>query len=468
MIREELMVNAKTENKTNKTRKRMYIFIGIMLALFFARNCLGVAVPTFVFLIVSLIPATSKSESDIVALGACCIPMAMGFQHKYALMMGIIALLLRGKINFKKPHIVISVLFLMFWELIHGLNAAFSLGKYMRDFAELIFLATISCTNLEDIDYKLVFRSLAISTVGVCIIILYIRLKQTGFNIIEIFSQDEDSFRFGEGNIIMDSFRLTFNPNALGFICNLSTTCLLILYGRQEHSHMDLVLLAFCVLFGMTTLSRAYIICLAFIVLYFIISLPGNVGQKVSRIIGIIFLGSLLAFIIYIFFPTIIENFIARFNVSDITNGRSSLFAFYNEHIVSSFKHFVYGVGLQDFEGKIRSIYKFWIGVGHNGLQQIWVVWGIVGMFAFFTLLWGMITIPKKPGKKHKPYQYMPLLLILLYTMAGQFITSYVQMIALSIAYVCFFVGSKEELPISDEKSINEALIEKANKNKLL
>jgi hypothetical protein len=47
---------------------------------------------------------------------------------------------------------------------------------------------------------------------------------------------------------------------------------------------------------------------------------------------------------------------------------------------LSSISNFIFGIGLQDFQGKISSIHSVSINVAHNGIQEIWVVWGILGV----------------------------------------------------------------------------------------
>ena len=88
---------------------------------------------------------------------------------------------------------------------------------------------------------------------------------------------------------------------------------------------------------------------------------------------------------------------------------------FYNEHIFSSIDQFFFGIGLQDFQGKILAIHNVEINVPHNGIQEIWVAWGLIGTVLFIFMLLSLVKIAKKLQPKPDKRQFLPLGILLFY-----------------------------------------------------
>ena len=134
-----------------------------------------------------------------------------------------------------------------------------------------------------------------------------------------------------------------------------------------------------------------------------------------------------------------------RFGEADLLNGRDTLLSFYFKHIFSSPLYLLFGLGLQDFQEKLSKIYGGYTQVCHNGFQEVWVVWGIVGVFLFFGLLLAIISDSKPYQEKHYFYQFVPLLLMLLYTSAGQLIRSELSMLSLTLIYLCLCIPDNHQ-----------------------
>jgi hypothetical protein len=437
-------MNVLSLNKSNKVNLKFYLFLAIMLLALFFRNAFSVNIPVYVFLILSAFPIVFGGQNHILAFAACCIPMSTGFQYKYVLFMCVIVHLLKCKGKLKISVAVVPVLLMMVWELFHAFYGQFSINEYFRSFAELIILALALCMDMEDIDYKLVLRSLAISTVGVCLIMLYLQLQSNGFSFQNVISRGYHNFRFGTTNTTAENFGLNFNSNGLGFICNLSLTGMLVLFVRREYTTFDMVLLIVSALFGLMTLSRTFVVCLAFIVICFLLSFSGTRKKKALNILIIAAIVGATILILKHYMPQVYNNLILRFNETDILNGRDTLITFYNKHIFSSLPYFLFGIGLQDFQGKLSAIYGGTVQVCHNGLQEVWVAWGIVGVVFFVWAIFAMIRQSKLYSRKKMSYQYIPLGFMLLSTSAGQLIRSELALLSLTLIYVCLCMKPKE------------------------
>jgi hypothetical protein len=143
-----------------------------------------------------------------------------------------------------------------------------------------------------------------------------------------------------------------------------------------------------------------------------------------------------LLLLVNAFAPFVFENFIARNDTDDITNGRGFLFQFYNNHIFSSFKYLLWGLGLQGYGSKIIELYGSNILVCHNGIQELCVTWGILGVILFGYLVISMIEHSRKSSGTRRFLAFVPLIALILDSMAGQLVSSGPAMLSMSFIYV--------------------------------
>ena len=150
-----------------------------MFALMAVRYLLKVDVPAVAFLLVAMLPIWWGNTSEQLAFAASCIPFSVAFQYKYALLILSVAILVKNRWRIKMSGAFIVVMAMMVWELWHAFYGQFSFVEYLRDFAELILLAIVTSIDMRNVDHKLVIRSLVLSVVGVCVIMLIMEMQQT-------------------------------------------------------------------------------------------------------------------------------------------------------------------------------------------------------------------------------------------------------------------------------------------------
>lgn len=434
-----LRIQKKAENRIFK------VYLLAMFALMVVRYLLKVDVPAVAFLLVAMLPIWWGTPSEQLAFVASCIPLSIAFQYKYALLILSIAILVKNRWRIKWSGLLPIILIMMAWELWHALYGNFSYVEYLRDFAELLILGVVTSVNLKEVDHKLVIRSLTVSVVGVCAIMLYMQLEQFNFNLVEVFIRSAKSFRFGQDNMEDGSYALNFNSNNLGFVCNLATCGGLLLAIRKEHRGMDIALMIGSVIFALMTLSKSAIVCLVILFVCYLLFTRGNLVRKALSGIGGIIIALLAVILIQLMVPSVFENLQERFQQEDVLNGRGDLFKYYNEFLFSSPLYFLFGIGMQQIFEKVAP-YSPVAGVPHMGLQEVWIAWGLVGLVLFIVMLWRVVTISRQFSEgKRQMYQFMPLVLTLVFTMSGQFLTSSRALMALTISYVCLCV--KEATP---------------------
>jgi hypothetical protein len=191
--------------------------------------------------------------------------LSVAFQYKYALLILAAAILIRNRWKLNRSGAFLIILAMAIWEWWHAFYGRFSYVEYLRDFAELILLGLVISIDLDQVNYKLIIRSLAISVVGVCAIMLVMQLEQFDYNILAVFGRSAHSFRFGQSNMESGVYALNFNANNLGFICNLATCGVLLLVARREGSRFDIIMAVSASIFALMTLSRAAIVCLVLV-----------------------------------------------------------------------------------------------------------------------------------------------------------------------------------------------------------
>lgn len=436
-----LRIYIKTENRIFK------VYMVAMFALMVIRYLLKVNVPAIAFLAVAMLPIWLGTTSEQLAFVASCIPLSIAFQYKYAMLILSVAIIIRKRWRLQASGVFFAVMAMIIWELWHAFYGHFEYIEFLRGFAELILLAIVTSIDLRDVDYKLIIRSLAISVVGVCVIMLIMQLRQFGFSLIAIFARSAHSFRFGQSNMASGIYALNFNANNLGFICNLSTCGMLLLISRKEHSLWELALLACSLIFTMMTMSRAAIVCAVLLFFAFPVLSEGKAIHKMRNGVVVLVLGLIALVLMWVFVPSVFENILERFQREDVWNGRGSLLLYYSQFLLSSLNYLLFGVGMQGIYEKVSSHYPVH-DVPHNGLQEVWVAWGIVGVIMMLIVFWKIITTSKLyAGGKRQLYQFMPLMLTLVFTMSGQLLTSSRALMALLFSYVCLCVEKKRDPP---------------------
>lgn len=426
------------QTRTNNQIFKVYLLA--MFALMAVRYLLKVDVPAAAFLLVAMLPVWCGTTSEQLAFAVSCIPLSVAFQYKYALLILSVAFLVKNHWRIKKSGVFIIVLVMMLWELWHAFYGQFSYVEYLRGFAELILLGVVTSIDLHEVDHKLVIRSLTISVVGVCAIMLIMQMQQFGFDLAAVFGRSAHSFRFGQSNMASGRFAINFNANNLGFICNLATCGSLLLAIRKEHGRMDIILAICSVIFAMMTLSRAAIICAIMIFCGFLLLNDGKLTTKIWSCLGGLLIVLLALILVQHFVPSVFENILERFQRKDVWNGRGGLFKYYNQFLFLSPMYFLFGIGMQCIYEKVM-LHSPVADVPHMGLQEVWVAWGVVGFVMLGILIWKVIRTSKLYSEgKRQPYQFMPLMLTLVFTMSGQLITSSRALMAFTFAYVCLCI----------------------------
>ena len=424
---------------------RVVLWVGLCLIFFIVavRNILKIELPVILILMITVGIALFAGKSELIALFVSFIPLSGAFQYKYAILICLLIFLVKYKKDFKFSWFLVPLLLMIAWELLHSLGCEYSLVEFLR---EILLCTILIMSNIKDIDYKLVVRTLAICVLFVLGVMLIKLLMESNFDFMSIFN---GTYRFGVSEKgAGGSYALNFNANQLGFICNLTIIGLLQLIHLKQNNKLDIVFIIALVAFGFMTMSRTFILCLSIIFVLFLFSGKETVLKKIKKAFGLILLIGALLILVYIIMPFVIDRLLERFQEDDVTGGRSKLFVLYLDLIFSDVKILTFGLGMQNLADKLTIIFGqpvdgAVLAVPHNGIEELIVVWGLPGLAIFSSFILALFVSAKK-SNKITLLSCFPLILIFIATQAGQLLSSGTALLALVFSYISLVCVKKE------------------------
>jgi len=427
----EIMDTPETEKHT-----LFYLLFGCFCALLFIRNVFDIQFPIVIMLAMGSIICLFASQNELMALALSCIPFSAGFQYKYLLIVIMAAYFLRFNSRIKNFGMVIPLAIMMIWELFHGvLDFPFSVIEYLRGFAELIFCTFIVVFAKNEFNLNFISRVLAFSTIFSSAIVLLNLLVETNFDFSAVFV--DGNYRFGIGAVDVENYGMNYNANGLGFMINTAISGLLLLNYKKQSKSSDYVMVVILTIFGILTASRSFIICWIVMFLMFLFINAKSINIFLPSVMLFLLGITLLSATLYLSAPYLIDNIVARFQVTDITGGRSDLFAYYMRFLFAAPINCLFGTGMQDVRSKVETLAQTMpVNVSHNGIQELWIVWGVFGIVMFACFLIALVYFSKRNAKKHCLANYIPLLLTLFMVQSGQLITSGNTLITFAFVYV--------------------------------
>lgn len=424
--------------QTTKYSARFWLMMSVFLALFILRNLVGISFPVVVFLLWVAVMAVCLEEHEIKAVVVSFIPLFPAFQNKYATLVCLAVLMVKCYKQIKIRPVIFSGVCLLFWELFHHEIGNFSFVDCFASFVELFFIMMIICIEPKKrADICQLSRVLAIASLVSFTILFFNTLEAENIKFYDLLNA---GFRLGTvEEVEVIGYQFSYNANELGFICNLTIALLFANLYHKKGNIWDVLMIIFMLFVGALTISRTFLLLFAGTVFLFILLKDASISKKIRNgvfLIAIVAVGLLLLYLLY---PNIIMNYIARFSEKDVTGGRTYLFEFYNQFIFSSPNRLFFGIGMQEIAEKVYLFEHVNVQVPHNGYQEILVAWGIPGFLMLAILVIGLIRIANKRRRSGKMVwiQYLPLLLLLINIMGGQFFTHSFKMLTLYLAYEC-------------------------------
>ena len=415
---------------------RFWVLFAALSAMIFVRYGLQIGIPRVLALVPIVAIALLGDKTELIAICMCLIPFHESLDFYYALVLVIAIYVFK---NFRQIRINASfflMLLMVLWELLHCLAGDFSPVTFVVSLAPIIALVVFLCSDFSDLDYAFVVRAVAAAAMVVCVTMLVQLLWISRFDLASFFvnlrrlgalsEQAADRLQLSGGLI---------QTNSLGVICVMITATLLQLRFSGQSKRSDTYVMLTLLIFGTLTASRTFLVCLALMIFLVLMGQKGVV--KKLRYLGIAILAlGFLVLLFSIFFTEQLEYFVSRFFEADITTGRDDLMVVYHRFIMDHMNILFFGVGLQNHGDKLVTHYRVANNVPHNSIQEIAVIWGIPGLLLMAALIfWLCYQAYRKMGRR-KLINYIPVIIILFKSVAGQLLTSNYSMLALAFGYL--------------------------------
>ena len=415
---------------------RFWVLFAALSAMIFVRYGLQIGIPRVLALVPVVVIALLGDKTELIAICMCLIPFHESLDFYYALVLVIAIYVFK---NFRQIRINASfflMLLMVLWELLHCLAGDFSPVTFVVSLLPIIALVVFLCSDFSDLDYPFVVRAVAAAAMVVCVTMLVQLLWISRFNLAAFFANLRRLGALSEQSA--DRLQLSgglIQTNSLGVICVLITATLLQLRFSGQSKRSDTYVMLTLLIFGTFTASRTFLVCLALMIFLVLMGQKGVV--KKLRYLGIAILAlGFLVLLFSIFFTEQLEYYVSRFFEADITTGRDDLMVVYHRFITENMNVLFFGVGLQDYGDKLVNHYRVANNVPHNSIQEIAVIWGIPGLLLMAVLIfWLCYQAYRKMGRR-KLINYIPVIIILFKSVAGQLLTSNYSMLALSFGYL--------------------------------
>lgn len=405
----------------------------IFLAALFIRNVFSANIPDFLLIGLLILMVLIGDKTEIISVCILCIPLIMVIKCSYVILSAILMLTIKYGKQIKINLSIIPIILLIIWELLHCFETQFSPSAVIGIFIPIILCFSLSGMKLEDVDYCIILRSLAVCTCVMCVLLLGHVLVKSNFDWRVSFLNMQ---RLGMITADSETTSFSINPNTLGIVCILTSSGLSQLIIAKANKKSDLLMIVIMLICGVLTQSRTFVILLLISLVLFFIAYKGKIGKKIKICIAIVLCSLIVIVTLNVLFPGAINNIIERFLVEDISSGRNDLLKKYNNLIISSYRIMIFGLGAIDFPKKVTVQYHIAKNVPHNGIQEMIIAWGLIGSILFLWFLAIMFNDAMKKNKNIQLINYIPMILIVAKIFVGQLLTSDYTMLAISFVYL--------------------------------
>lgn len=414
-------------------RSVFYILLAVLFVFLAVRYAFQIEIPRIVLTALVIVMALLGDRNETIAIAMGCMPMHQAIDFYIALIGCMCALIIKNIKRMRVDGSFVLILLMLIWELFHCFSSNWSPSMLVTAITPLLFVAVCLVIDFDNLDYSVIARTVAsvAAYMGLLQIIFYI-VRANG-NLVQVFTTLGRLGSMSEENTLIGG---AINPNTLGIITVLGMTGLLQIQAAGLRKKTDIALFFVLLLLGMLTQSRTFLACL-FLMFVMVLIYQRKDSKKVWQILGSTILICILIVLVMAWvFPGILEDFVERFKVEDLTTGRGRIMGEYHRFVIDNPKVMFFGIGLSNFNEKVLNVYQISSHVPHNSIQEIVVAWGIPGIVMMCLLIFMIIRKSAKYNEKKSVMSYIPLAIILLKCMAGQLLTSGYTMIAFVFAYL--------------------------------
>jgi Predicted membrane-associated, metal-dependent hydrolase len=406
-------------SKTQLLNKSFFILCCLITALLIMRDVGGVNMSKWVFLFLSIC-AFIIFDINYLAIFLCfLIPYIVGLPNSYIFIIGLCIFIIKNFTKIEINRYLIGVILIFIVELMSFIYGTFSIDEYIRFVAPLLLISLIIFNKRYSLDHKRMLFYFLFASIGAELSVTLQSISVNGLD-----SLISSGVRLGDTSqlLLEEGMRITYNPNSLGLLCALCISILLVLFSRGKQNKLIIAaLLVFQIFIGSMSLSRSFIILLLIIALIYGLSIAKSIRGflKGIALISIVTLGVYTS--INYYSPSLLASFSTRLTVNDISNGRLEIATLYFDILAQHPERIFLGVGLQDYPNKYGMSIE-----SHNGLQEVLITWGVVGIFLVAVYIYGIFKYGWRGvvKKDRKIIYLLPLIVIIVGVQSGQFFYS--------------------------------------------
>lgn len=433
IIKRKISFGAQTSVSRNLLILSM--FIAMITTLIITRDIAGMPVNKYLFVLISAVAFCSLNYVNMICALAFLFPLFIGLPSNYIIVLAVILIMTKRNVSFTRSQLLYMCIIIL-GETMHLFGfLSLDITEIVSYFAHVALILLVTLDKTTQYLYRRTIISFLIGIMVQLFVILFSTIKYVGLN-----DMITHGLRFGDVSTLSGSTTgmiLTNNQNNIAYYCVLALSCMLILIYKYKANKIAYYFLLFIpVVFGFLTVSRTFILVSVFILFLYIAFM---IKKSKKNIIPLL---CMLAFLVIGYFlmlnqyHDLYQNILDRFQSKDLFGGRDELFAEYNNYLFSHIDAFLVGTGLFPMVSTVNVT-----NVPHNGFQQVFVAYGILGFSAFIFLLYLII---KNARNKHKIdiVFYLPFIAMVIFIQSVQLLDPYELMMPIIIAFCSIRLGA--------------------------
>ena len=412
----------------------MWIFIVALYCLLAVRDMMSINIPQYLILAVGVAYIPFANYKNLVSYCAFLIPLIIGI-NALIMFFILVALYLKAKkINryqyqFLFYFIPAEVILYLLLPSDHRINDIFIYSSLLALFFYLMF------DENKNVDYDTAIKLFCYSGVFALFLVAYKFYEK--FGLTGIFLQRMDDIYKYDENFDTTLQVFSLNANNTGYYSAVIYACMLL--GRKR---LKIPTIIYWPLFGLNiliaglTVSRTWLIVVCFITLLYCFFQMSKI--KLAIAVALIFiLGGSLG----IYFQQYTETFNTRLHNKSMEggNGRIELFEEYNQFMIDNPGYDFMGTGTVSYK-EIIPIHNSM----HNGIQQIFVCTGIIGLLIF---VYSGVSFYKQfiKHRKIKFIYFLPFIAAFIFLQTIQFLNPHFLMLPVCICLMSIKMGATKQ-----------------------
>lgn len=410
-----------------KGKMSLYIVVALISLLVFARDCAGVNVNKYIFLIIYVLAFATFDCKRTVALIAFTIPMSYGLPNNYLIVLSCLFLLYKQRDSLNCS--------LLLFPLILSLLEVICVSWYQTIdiISEIAYMSTLLLLVLVVAEQQadaILFLQMYILGVAIAIGIVICStasvygLPETLSGSIRIGGDTDDVLSGHNTGII----HLRFNANEIGYHSLVAISCSLVLFHQSNANRLQLLVCSLvCILGGFLSVSRTWMMFTACLIIMQLLISFGNRGH-LGR--GFVLIAALTGFAIIVLNQNseLVDSITKRFELANFATagGRTPLLKAYNKYFLNAplWRQFL-GVGVVGY----KEICGLWNSM-HNGFQQVLVCLGFLGSTVFVSYLLSLYKLSVQ-GQSPSFMNYLPLIACMAFIQSIQLLNPWPLMLPL-------------------------------------